>query len=842
MAESYQIDDVGGYDDVRPIFYIGQHDSTRSRTLDESEYGQVLNAGFSFVTTPITNGHFHDRVLKLLRDSSPSSSGQDSAASRADPSVPPLTIDDTTLFPGNYTSGLVAYSSAWIDLCSLDPTVSSISRQVLNLEVAYANFCGVRSIIVPGPRHDAVQLGSSQGIAQYARAIQEALVVGTRIQLIVHLPMYREPGLEEKIAQLSLSGPSQQDQPDQQEIDLFGAWDSWHVIRTACDYDPRLFVALKIPRRLPEKELQTRWFSEPLMYLTFGPETFQTNKTGHPSLSRYHQEMIHSYMRLKNAPYFLLCDVGPVLQEGPGDLTDSENFPALGEGAPSHDASQGNTSGHTSSEVAAAKRDQNTSDTRTGPASTAIQGHDAYASYLRHVERQQEPLSVLEQGTLTNFQDWLQSPLQPLSDNLESITYEVFEGDPVKYVQYERAIAEALREWARQGKPTSSPEGVVVAVAGSGRGPLVTRALRASEQTGVPVKVWAVEKNPNAYVYLQRQNRDAWGGRVTVVKTDMRAWQGPSSSPVTTSAAADPGGGGGGPPVAVGKVDILVSELLGSFGDNELSPECLDGIQHVLAPGHGISIPRSYTAHLSPVASPRLFADISQRHATAPSPSSSLASLSGGGSVDAHAFDTPWVVRLFAVDFVAQRGVPDRPRFQRAWEFAHPLPPAVAAAVEARRRQGSGGGGDGSVGSMAGAGTGANDHNARHCCLTFVCRQRGVVHGLAGYFEAVLYRPSEAAEESGGGEGQTVELSTLPGNIDRKSKDMISWFPIFFPLKHPLYVPPDSELEVSMWRQTDDAKVWYEWMVEAYMWTGPSQRVKVGGSDMCSSRKVACLM
>jgi type II protein arginine methyltransferase len=29
-------------------------------------------------------------------------------------------------------------------------------------------------------------------------------------------------------------------------------------------------------------------------------------------------------------------------------------------------------------------------------------------------------------------------------------------------------------------------------------------------------------------------------------------------------------------------VDILVSELLGSFGDNELSPECLDGAQRVL--------------------------------------------------------------------------------------------------------------------------------------------------------------------------------------------------------------------------------------------------------------------
>ena len=29
-------------------------------------------------------------------------------------------------------------------------------------------------------------------------------------------------------------------------------------------------------------------------------------------------------------------------------------------------------------------------------------------------------------------------------------------------------------------------------------------------------------------------------------------------------------------------VDVLVSELLGSFGDNELSPECLDGAMRFL--------------------------------------------------------------------------------------------------------------------------------------------------------------------------------------------------------------------------------------------------------------------
>lgn len=45
-----------------------------------------------------------------------------------------------------------------------------------------------------------------------------------------------------------------------------------------------------------------------------------------------------------------------------------------------------------------------------------------------------------------------------------------------------------------------------------------------------------------------------------------------------------------------------------------------------------------------------------------------------------------------------------------------------------------------------------------------------------------------------------------------------------------------------MWRQTDDTKVWYEWLVEAWTWVGESSRIKVASSELCSSRKVACLM
>jgi protein arginine N-methyltransferase 5 len=678
------------------------------------------------VTTPITNGQFRERVVDLYeshlkereqwKQERALSASQSANASLPVPIVPALTNKDTTLFPSSYVGSLVAYASPWIDIGSSDPLISSISRQVLNLEVAYANFCGVRSIIVPGPRRDE----SGKEVALFARAVNELLQVSTRANIIIHIPMYREPGLEEKTQLLSttLGATASHGKDTLDEIDLFSAWDSWHTIRTACTYSMRLFVALRIPKRLPERELQDRWFAEPLHYLTFSSSIFQVNKTGNPSLSRHHQEMINRYMRLKNAPWLILSDVGPdVKQLAEKSGVKSSDFPSLAEA-----------------------RQTLQENRRSAP--------NAYVSYIRYLERNQPPYEAIESATLTGFQDWLQSPLQPLSDNLESATYEMFEGDPVKYDQYEVAITEAMRDWKEFKKPTSSlpyegntaPE-LVVAVAGAGRGPLVTRVLRAAAATDTKIQLWALEKNQNAYVYLLRQNEREWKGQVTVVKTDMRGWQGPTPKGHTN---------------VITKVDILVTELLGSFGDNELSPECIDGIQRHISRPHGISIPASYTAHLSPISTPRIHADLGSRIAT-----------------DPNAFDTPWVVRLFAIDFVCQ-SVPLLHRFQEAWEFSHPV--EVTRADDFIKEHGMAAKyTTPGVGSMSGS-SGTNEHNVRHCHLTFVCRSRGVIHGLAGYFESTLYAPMDRKRE-------LVEISTVPDQIDRKSKDMVSWFPIFFPLR-----------------------------------------------------------
>ncbi|KAH8601327.1 PRMT5 arginine-N-methyltransferase-domain-containing protein [Bisporella sp. PMI_857] len=791
-------------DEYIPTFYIGHHESKRPLPVTDFALRLAQDFGYDMLTSPITSPNFHARVLALISShlseltAIESGEGYHKNSIPPVPIIPPLNPVDTPLSPGDTVSQLIGYCSPWIDLSSSDPLISNISRQVLNIEIAYASFCGVGNVIIPGPRSYSSDTTDSDGLIQYARAIQEALNIGNYTQFAIHIPMYgHEQGKDTTgdFAPFARNPRLSEKTKENKEVDLFETWDAWNVIRSVCKYNSRLSVALALPRQMPTESLQSRWFAEPLRMLSFSTSTFLKNKGGHPVLSKAHQQLLSKYMRLKQTPWLLLEDVGPI----PG-LESTE----LGSVTSPSDTS--NTSGPPSPTPAeAAEKVRDSQKVQAKPKDLT-----AHLIYLRYLQRNQPPRTTIEKFG-SGYQDYLQAPLQPLTDNLESVTYEVFEKDPVKYDNYELAIVQALADWSEQSKPTSSPTGaVVIAVAGSGRGPLVTRALRASQITGVPVEVWAVEKNPNAYVLLQRHNAEDWGGVVNVVKSDMRAWKGPLRSnvgpigqAVTTTAAA--------PASPYGKVDILVSELLGSFADNELSPECLDGVQHVLAPQYGISIPSSYTAHLTPILAPRLHADISLR----------------AGS-DKTATNTPYVVMLHAIDYLAS-SVPDHPRFQEAWEFNHPLPAATLAIAEARRGGGVSGGGGG---SMLG-GDGANEHNTRYSRLTFVCKDRGVVNGLAGYFEAVLYD---------GGTGGKVELSTRPDTIDLKSKDMISWFPIFFPLKTPLYFPDDSELDVSIWRQTDDRKVWYEWVVDSFVMTGPAKRMRLGTSEVGSSRKVGCLM
>lgn len=223
-----------------------------------------------------------------------------------------------------------------------------------------------------------------------------------------------------------------------------------------------------------------------------------------------------------------------------------------------------------------------------------VTGQSAYLSYLQYVQHlrlKDEITAVLdtdERRMESDYLDHLQSPLQPCFDNLEFGTYEVFERDPVKYTRYQEAIECALMDKIDLGQLVRENDGfttffhVIVFVVGAGRGPLVKASLNAIQNVNkinnqlncekkvplIKAKIYAVEKNPSAVVYLHSLKccHEDWRS-VEIVECDMRlAQKHETLSKIISGDERD-------------RADIVVSELLGSFGDNELSPECLDGVQ-----------------------------------------------------------------------------------------------------------------------------------------------------------------------------------------------------------------------------------------------------------------------
>ncbi|CAH0474551.1 unnamed protein product [Peronospora belbahrii] len=299
------------------------------------------------------------------------------------------------------------------------------------------------------------------------------------------------------------------------------------------------------------------------------------------------------------------------------------------------------------------------------------------------------------------YLDCLQAPLQPLMDNLESQTYETFEQDAFKYDQYEKAITKVLAQ-------TPKDKESVVIVAGAGRGPLVRCAIRAATGANRKIRIYAVEKNANAIITLRNLKISEKWDNVSIVASDMRNWRSNE------------------------RADIMVSELLGSFGDNELSPECLYGAQDLLHE-NGVNIPREYRSFLTPVMSSKLWNEVK-------------------GYDTLKSFETPYVVRLHNFYALAPT--------QSCFQFTHPK-------------------------------FNTRIDNRRQVELRFTAAESAVVHGLAGYFDAVLY-----------------DDATLSIEPETHSDGMFSWFPLYFPLRQPLRVQKGEELVVHFWRQESNNRVW----------------------------------
>lgn len=371
-------------------------------------------------------------------------------------------------------------------------------------------------------------------------------------------------------------------------------WQAWNRFRTLCDHHARLSVALELTARLPKMELElSRWFAEPVQFLLVPTTVFLENNRGYPVLRKWHKALVLSLFAHKTQ----------VILMAPG-----------------------------------------------GAADTDISLHMNYIARLF----QSRPPPTEAEKFMASHVDTLQAPLQPLQDNLETGTYELFEKDPVKYVQYEEAVLLFLKDRIAAGRPPP----FTIMVVGAGRGPLVAASLRAARRADVAVAVWAVEKNPNAVHSLRHKRRTEEGWHcVEVIAQDMRTWEAPR------------------------KADVMVSELLGSFSDNELSPECLDGAQRFLAED-GVCIPQSYVSALAPVSSPKVWDDVRNYNS----------------------------LEHFEMGYVVQLSHSFRPAssVQDCFTFQHP--------------------------------NWALESNDRYVEIAFDAEVDALVHGFIGYFDCILYR------------------------------------------------------------------------------------------------------
>ncbi|KAM9427168.1 protein arginine N-methyltransferase 5 isoform 1-T1 [Salvelinus alpinus] len=373
-------------------------------------------------------------------------------------------------------------------------------------------------------------------------------------------------------------------------------WAWWHSFRTLCDYNKRICLAIEVGENMPSDAVIDKWLGEPIKAAVLPTSIFLTNKKGFPVLSKPHQKIIFRLFKLEAQFIF------------------------------------------------------------TGTSRHSEKDFRSYLQYLEYLN-QNRPVPNAYELFAKGYEDYLQSPLQPLMDNLESQTYEVFEKDPIKYSQYQQAVYKCLLDRVPEEQKATNTQ--VLMVLGAGRGPLVNASLRAAKQADRKLRIYAVEKNPNAVVTLENWKFEEWGDQVTVVSCDMREWAAPE------------------------KADIIVSELLGSFGDNELSPECLDGAQHFLKDG-GVSIPCSYTSFLAPLSSSKLYNEVRGCRERDKDP-------------ECH-FETPYVVRLHNFHQLAEP--------KACFTFVHPT---------------------------------TDMNNNRYQCLRFSVGCNTVLHGFAGYFETTLY-------------------------------------------------------------------------------------------------------
>ncbi|XP_039256047.2 protein arginine N-methyltransferase 5-like isoform X2 [Styela clava] len=181
------------------------------------------------------------------------------------------------------------------------------------------------------------------------------------------------------------------------------------------------------------------------------------------------------------------------------------------------------------------------------------------------------------------------SPLWPPWSTLE---YEAMERDTAKYFLYYGAINMALKNILTSQKTKKS---IKVLVLGPGRGRLVEYVIDCMKNNNIIGVVHVIDANDSCLKLIRERYSDV--SRVIVHKAlvirdcdeTMKLIKGAKADDELRKLLQDK------------LIDLIVSELFGSFGDNEFMPEILSVAMRLFCNEGCISIPQIYVNYITPV-------------------------------------------------------------------------------------------------------------------------------------------------------------------------------------------------------------------------------------------------
>jgi protein arginine N-methyltransferase 5 len=184
--------------------------------------------------------------------------------------------------------------------------------------------------------------------------------------------------------------------------------------------------------------------------------------------------------------------------------------------------------------------------------------------------------------------------ISPLSPPLKLEEYSMLERDRGKYMLYWAAIHMAFQAMVESSHHSQDRRGFVQCiVVGPGLGRLIRFCLDAARKTQTTVIIHAVEANPLAVEFLKKEYEANCDSVTIHGPLVLHPFFRESDLPDSLSCLCH-------------RFDFAVSELLGSFGDDEFLPEITAAIQHLfLKPSDSIMIPRTWTTYVAPIHSPR---------------------------------------------------------------------------------------------------------------------------------------------------------------------------------------------------------------------------------------------